>query len=112
MAKPLGSENPDGIRKEIFESIKLNPEQKNIANQNAKIKEILQPHLPKNPRENSELIGDVLKEFTISKTKQKIIETTDGLFLEMSIGKIKFYQKLTGTTLEELKTKIENILTE
>lgn len=112
MVKPFGSENPGGIKKEVFEKMALSQEQQKTADTKATIREILQSHLPKNTRETSELTGETQEEYTIPTTNQKIIETSDGLFLEMTMGKMKFHQKLKDISLEELKTKIESALAE
>lgn len=107
MVKKFGSENPGGVKEEIFKSMELNSEQQKTADSKATIREIIKPYLPKNPRETSKLTGEIMEEYTIPTTDQKIIQTSAGLFLEMSMGKTKFYQKLSGTTLEELKSRIE-----
>ncbi|MFA7314699.1 MAG: hypothetical protein WC025_02080 [Candidatus Magasanikbacteria bacterium] len=113
MAEKLGSGNPENIKKTILESMELNPEQQETADLSSTIREILQSHLPKNPRETTKIVEEeILETFTIPVTNQKIIKTAEGLFLETTLGKMKFYQTLSGTTFEELKTKIESIKTE
>lgn len=113
MAKAFGTESPEGVKPEILERMGLDTKQREQANLGVKIKKILEQYLPADKMSNQKFTGDTLEEFELPIKNQKLIKTTDGLFLEMTMGnKIKFYQKLESTTFDELKTKITETLSE